>query len=194
MEKRLRVIMAITLVAILSVGLVTISGCNGDAPDGGGPNVSGLGTITGVSAGSDSDLGIGKPAPDFWFTTDQGESTSLSAFRGKIVLLNFWATWCGPCRSEIPYIQRIYNEWSEEELVMLAINVSEGADDVTSFVQSNSLSFPVLLDSQGQVAARYLVPGLPTTFFMDKQGLIQEVKVGAFQSTAQIESILNQLD
>ena len=77
---------------------------------------------------------------------------------------------------------------------MLAINVSEGADDVASFVQSNSLSFPVLLDSQGQVANRYLVTGIPITFFIDKQGLIQEVKVGAFQSTAQIESILNQLD
>jgi len=196
MDKSLRVILVMALVSVLSVGLV-MSGCSsepGEPPPGDSePDISGLGIITGVSAGSASDLRIGGPAPDFWFETAQGQATSLSDLKGKIVLLNFWATWCTYCRMQMPYIEQIYEEWSGEELVVLAINVGESSDDVASFVQSQGLAHPVLLDSEGQVYIRYVVPGLPTTFFIDKEGLIQEVRVGAFESTEQIESILNQL-
>ena len=189
MDKRLRVILAITLAAILAVGLV-VSGCS----SGSGPDFAGLGMITGAAAGSDSDIQLGEPAPDFWFSTAQGLPTSLSDLKGKIVLVNFWATWCGPCRSEMPYIQQIYEEWSEDELVLLSINVGESADDVTSFMQDNGLSFPVLLDREGESYIRYGALGLPTTLFIDKEGLLQDGMVGAFRSTEQIESILNQLD
>ena len=203
MYKRLRVILAITLALFLSVGLVTISGCdgvapngdapNGDEPNGDEPDIQGLGIITGVSSDSTSDLGIGKPAPDFWFDNAEGQSTSLSDFKGKIVLLNFWTTWCTYCRQQMPYIEQVYEEWPGEELVVLAINVGESSDDVASFMQSQELTHPVLLDSKGQVYTRYVVPGLPTTFFIDKEGLIQNYRIGAFESTEQIESILNQL-
>ena len=111
-----------------------------------------------------------------------------------MVVVDCWAPWCGPCRSEMPYIQQIYEEWSEDELVLLSINVGESADDVTSFMQDNGLSFPVLLDREGESYIRYGALGLPTTLFIDKEGLLQDGMVGAFRSTEQIESILNQLD
>lgn len=198
MDKRLKVILAITLAAILAVGLA-ISGCDGGVPDGDGPDgngsdMSGVSTIIGVSEGSASDIQLGGPAPDFWFETAQGQLTYLSDLKGKIVLVNFWAIWCSPCRSEMPYMQQIYEEWSEEELVVLAINVGDSSDDVADFLQDNGLFFPVLLDSEGEVAIRYGVPGLPSTIIIDKEGLLQEAKVGAFQSTEEIESILNQLN
>ena len=188
MNKSLRVILAITLASILSLGLV-MSGCSGDS----GIDISGLGRITSCQADA-PDLQIGGPAPDFWFETAQGQTTSLSELEGKIVLINFWATWCTYCKAQFPYIQQIYDEWPGEELVVLAINVGDSSEDVASFMQSNSLSFPVLLDSESEAASLYGVPGLPTTLFIDKEGLFQNCKIGAFQSTEEIESILNQLE
>jgi peroxiredoxin len=93
----------------------------------------------------------------------------------------------------MPYIQQIYDEWSAEELVVLAINVGDSSNDVASFMQSNSLSFPVLLDSESEAATRYGIPALPTTIFIDKEGLLQDAKVGAFSSKEEIASILSQL-
>ncbi len=188
MNKSLRVILAITLASALSLGLV-MSGCS-DQP---APDIAGLSRITSVSAGSAADIELGGPAPDFWFDTTQGQTTSLSDLKGKIVLINFWATWCGYCKIEMPYFQQIYEEWSAEELVVLAINVGDNSNDVASFMQSNSLSFSVLLDSEGEVATRYGIPAFPTTLFIDKEGLLQNAKVGAFSSKEEIESTLRQL-
>ncbi len=185
MNKMLKVILAVMLGAVL-----LLAGCSSNPA----PDISGLGRITGCEAGSAADIELGGPAPDFWFETAQGQATSLSELEGKIVLINFWATWCNPCKTEMPYIQQIYDEWPEEELVMLAINVGDSSDDVASFMQSNSLSFPVLLDSQGEAATRYGIPGFPTTLFIDKKGLLQNARVGAFSSKEEIESILSQLD
>lgn len=198
MDKMLRVILAIALIAILAVGLA-ISGCGGGTPDGGEPNgnepdISGLFIITGVSAGSASDLQIGEPAPDFWFENAEGQATSLSDLKGKIVLVTFWTTTCTYCRMQMELLQQIYDEWPEEKLVLLVINVGESSDKVTSYVQDNNFSFPVLLDSEGEVAIRYGVPALPATLTIDKEGLLQEATVGAFQSKEEIESILNQFE
>ncbi len=188
MDKGLRVILAITLASALSLGLA-MGGCSGES----GQDIAGVGRIVSVSAGSTADLQIGGPAPDFWFETAQGQVTFLSDFRGKIVLVNFWATWCTYCRMQMPYIEQVYEEWSGEELVVLAINVGESSEDVASFVQSQGLTHPVLVDREGQVATRYGIPGLPVTFFIDREGLIQNFKIGAFQSKEEIEDILNQL-
>ena len=136
---------------------------------------------------------VGKLAPDFELDTLDGQPVSLSELKGKAVLVNFWATWCGPCRMEMPFIQQIYDEWQGKGLVLLAINIGERPSQVAEFMQGQGLSFPVLLDSNGKVTERYYVTGIPTTFFIDKDGIIQYIKVGLFQSKAEIESSLSKL-
>jgi thiol-disulfide isomerase/thioredoxin len=136
---------------------------------------------------------LGKPAPDFQFQGPDGQSISLSALKGNPVLINFWATWCGPCRGEMPYLQQIYEKWQIMGVVLLAINIMESSSDVDKFMQSQGLSLPVLLDSEGEIAAQYDIQAIPATFFIDSEGIVQEVKVGAFQSTAEIEESLLQL-
>ena len=170
-----RILIAI-LVLILTSGLL-ITGCSPPSQPGGpaqGPQV-------------------GKLAPDFKLENLDGQSVSLSDFRGKPVLINFWASWCGPCRAEMPYIQQIYEEWSDKGLEVLAIDIGESSSKVKEFLQSQGLSIPVLLDTEKNVAQEYNITGIPTTFFIDKDGIIQEKVIGAFPSKGAIEERLNQI-
>jgi peroxiredoxin len=137
---------------------------------------------------------VGKLAPDFTFNVTEEQSVSLSDLQGGPVLLNFWTTYCGACLIEMPYLQQVYDDWQEKGLVLLAINIGEDYSKVENFVQSRGLYFPVLLDSKGLIASQYGVGNIPASFFIDSQGIVQHVQVGAFQSAADIESILSQLD
>ena len=136
---------------------------------------------------------VGNLAPDFQLQDLDGETVSLSGLRGSPVMLNFWASWCGPCRAEMPYIQQIYDEWQDKGLVLLTINLRESASTARQFMQSNNLSFPVLLDTNGNVAQKYNVSGIPATFFIDKDGIIQARKVGSLSSKQQIEDYLSKI-
>jgi peroxiredoxin len=136
---------------------------------------------------------IGKPAPEFQLPTLDGQPVSLSDLKGKPVLINFWASWCRPCCEEMPYLQQIYDEWQGKGLVLLAINIGETPSQVAEFMQSQGLSLPVLLDTEGKVAEQYGIRGIPTSFFIDKDGIIKEMRVGAFQSKAEIEGSLSKL-
>jgi cytochrome c biogenesis protein CcmG/thiol:disulfide interchange protein DsbE len=189
MDRITRVILLITLASLLTLGLVA-SGCPGE------PEQSdlALGRITGCSMDSAQSPELGKPAPDFQFQTPEGQPSSLSDFQGRPVLLNFWATWCNPCVHEMPFIQQVYEERQGEELVLLAINIGESPSQAAEFMQSYGFSFPVLLDSDAALAQRYNIQYIPTTFFIDKDGIIKDVRIGAFQSKAEIESILSKLD
>ena len=149
--------------------------------------------ITSCSTETNQNPWIGKPAPDFQYQNADGQSASLSDLRGKPVLINFWATWCFPCRIEIPYILQVYDKWSDKGLMLLTINTGESPSRVGEFMQSQGFSFPVLLDIRGSIAQSYNIVGLPTTFFSDKDGIIQDVKVGAFRSVAEIESGLSKI-
>ena len=149
--------------------------------------VSGL-FIASCSTGTNQNPVIGEPAPDFQYQDADGQSVSLSDLQGKPVLINFWATRCSPCRMEMPYLQQVYTEWSGKGLVFLAINNGDSASRVGEFMQSQGFSFPVLLDTRGSITQSYNIVGLPTTFFIDKDGIIQDLKVGAFRSVAEIES------
>ena len=133
---------------------------------------------------------VGKPAPDFQLPNLEGQAISLSGVRGKPVLLNFWATWCGPCRAEMPYLQQVYEEWSGKGLEVLAINIGESPSEVKRFLQTYNLSLPVLLDTKEATARKYNITGIPTTFFIDKDGIIQEKIIGAFPSKGVIEKHL----
>ena len=136
---------------------------------------------------------VGKQAPDFQLPNLEGQSISLSDFRGSPILLNFWATWCGPCRQEMPFIQGIFEEQTSENLVILAVNIGENSAAVKNFMQSGNYSFPVLLDTNQDVALEYNVRAIPTTFFIDKDGIIQEMKVGAFSNMIEIKKDLSKI-
>lgn len=150
--------------------------------------------ISGCAGESESSVAqIGKKAPAFKLQDLDGQSVALGNLRDKPLLLNFWATWCPPCRSEMPYIQQVYDEWSDKGLVVLAINIGESSSKVKEFMQSYSLSFPILLDTTQKVTQIYNIGGIPTTFFIDEEGIIQEKIIGAFPSKAAIEENLNKI-
>ena len=136
---------------------------------------------------------VGDLAPDFQFNSLEGQTISLSDLKGKPVLINFWATRCPPCVSEMPYLQEIYNEWSETGLMLLAINIGESPTKVKEFLQGHNLSLPVLLDTKQLIASKYEIGAIPTTFFIDKDGIIQERIIGAFPNKAEIEKRLSKI-
>jgi len=135
---------------------------------------------------------VGKTAPDFQLPSLDGKAVSLRDFRGKPVMLNFWASWCGPCRSEMPFFQQIYEDkqWSARGLTILAVNLGESTETVKKFMAESRFNFPVLLDSKQEVGLRYNIRSIPTTLFLDKNGVIQEIKIGAFTGKADIETRL----
>lgn len=122
-------------------------------------------------------LKVGEPAPNFTLTSLDGSQVRFGDIRGKPVILNFWASWCGPCRLEMPAIQARYDEHAPD-LVVLAINIGEPADTARSFTEELGLTFPVLLDNDGVVQRDYVVNALPTTFFIDSRGYIKAQHVG----------------
>jgi peroxiredoxin len=166
MKKTLTAILAI----VLALGLVATS-CPREAP---APEV-------------------GKMAPDFELDSLDGQTVALSQFFGTPILLNFWATWCSPCVHEMPFLQQVYED-RHEELVLLAVNIGESSSQASQFMQNQGLSLPVLLDRSGDTAQQYNITGIPTTFFIDKNGIIHKIKVGTFRNQAEIETILGQLD
>lgn len=175
MNKLLKVISAIILLSMLGSGLV----------------------LAGCSSGSTSEEGseTDSLAPDFQLSSLDGQTISLSDFRGNPVLLNFWATWCGPCQYEMPFLQELYEdeEWSQKGLVILTVDIGEHPAKVKYFVEGLSLSFMVLLDIDQDVALKYNIRAIPTTFFIDKDGIIQETKIGAFTDKAEIEKRLGKI-
>jgi len=130
----------------------------------------------------------GFAAPDFTLETREGETVSLSDLRGQVVLLNFWATWCPPCRAEMPAIQKVYDQYADQGFTVLAVDVGEGDAQVAAFADERGLSFPILMDRDGAISTRYQVRAMPSTFFIDREGVIREVTLGGPMSEAFIES------
>jgi peroxiredoxin len=138
-----------------------------------------------VSVGNTANLEIdpspGSLAPDFTLTTINGDSVSLNQYRGKTVLVNFWATWCGPCRIEMPAIQSRFEQFRDEGLVVLAVDFDESQEVVAAFRDEFDLTFELLLD-----------PSYPTSFFIDPQGVIQVQHIGVM-TEGQLDNYLEQL-
>jgi cytochrome c biogenesis protein CcmG/thiol:disulfide interchange protein DsbE len=127
-------------------------------------------------------------APDFSLETLDGQTIALSDLRGQVLLITFWASWCPPCREEMPAIQQVYERYRDQDFVVLAVNLQEQDAQVTAFTDRLELTFPVLIDRDGSVFDRYRVMALPSTFFVDRAGVIQELAVGGPLSRAFIES------
>lgn len=116
---------------------------------------------------------------DFELQNLAGEKVKLSSLKGRVVFLNFWATWCGPCRSEMPSMQRMYEKLHDEGLEILAVDLQEEKSLVERFAKELSLKFPILLDSAGAVGAQYNARAIPTTYLFDRKGFIFARAVGA---------------
>ena len=136
---------------------------------------------------------VGGIAPDFTLPALGEEAISLSQLRDRPVVLNFWATWCPPCRGEMPYIQAVHEEIAAGELSVLTVNVGEPRSKAREFVEGQGLTFPVALDHDGQVSEIYGLRYFPTTFFIDEEGVIRGMKVGAFRDKAQLLAALESI-
>ncbi len=133
--------------------------------------------------------------PDFTLDTLQGEKATLSHLRGKIVVVNFWATWCLPCRRETPALEEAYEQYKDSAVVILGVNLTDqdSISDVKSFVREFKLTYPILLDRDGSVSNLYQIEGLPTTFFINREGIIRTVVVGGPMSETFIRSKIEAL-
>lgn len=136
---------------------------------------------------------VGNPAPDFTVTDLEGRAVSLSDFRGQPVMINFWATWCKPCVLEMPMFVSAYERYKDEGFVVLAVNVQEPVADVEPFARERGLSMPVVLDEDGHVSTIYRVRGLPSTFFVDAQGILVEAKRGTLASHSELADLLQRI-
>jgi cytochrome c biogenesis protein CcmG, thiol:disulfide interchange protein DsbE len=134
-------------------------------------------------------------APDFSLSDSTGQTIHLADFRGRPVLVNVWASWCGPCKAEMPAMQRVYTDYHQRGFEILAVNstAQDTPESASAFAQANGLDFPILFDSQGEVARQYQVQSLPTSFFIDKDGAIREVVVGGPMSEALLRVRVEQL-
>lgn len=125
-------------------------------------------------------LTVGKEAPDFALPDMEDKTVHLSDYRGKVVFLNFWATWCKPCREEMPSMEVLYKNFNHEEFAVLAVSIDRVTTkkDIPPFINSMHLTFPVLVDSWGQTDKRYKLMGVPETYIIDQQGILREKVIG----------------
>ena len=144
-------------------------------------------------AQADTNSLVGKPAPAFSLQTVQGKDMSLAKEKGNVVVLDFWATWCPPCRESLPHLNSLHEnkELSDKGLKVYAVNLKEDKDTAKNYIDSNKLSFPVPLDKVGAVAQKYQVRGIPTTVVVGRDGKIAKVFVGSGQND-QLDAAINE--
>ena len=119
------------------------------------------------------------PAPDFSFPGLDGKKIRLSDYKGKVVLVNIWATWCPPCVDEMPSMEKLYRKFKEQNFEILAVSIDEsGRKAVAPFMKKNRLTFPALIDSDGTIKSAYRIAAIPESFIIDKQGVLVKKIVG----------------
>ncbi|MFP5108024.1 redoxin domain-containing protein [Neobacillus sp. C211] len=163
-----KVIAAVILVTLLTVAIVQAMDKKTETPE----------TTSQTTAGNEG-LAIGAKAPDFELKTLTGETVKLSNLKGKKVMLNFWATWCPPCKAEMPAMEQ-FSKQMEKDIVILAVNIDPQLD-VQGFVDENKITFPIPLDADDKVNETYQVLSIPTTYFIDSKGMIQNKYVGGMK-------------
>ena len=171
---------------LLGLGLgVVLFGFNAAAP----PTAS----DSGVSEELAPLVTLGGTAPNFTLVDARsGTAVELDALRGQPVMINFWATWCGPCEVEMPDIETAYQNHADDGLVVLAINAGESRNDVLNFGERLNLSFNLLLDSDNAVQDMYRIRAFPSTFFLDSEGTVKAVQIG-YMSADQLNEHLAQI-
>jgi peroxiredoxin len=162
----------LALLALLMVSIPILSGCA-------------IGTAAGVASPNN-------PAPDFTAYDLQGNPVTLSSLKGKVVLVNFWASWCQYCRAEMPDLEKFSEKYRASGVEVVGLDVGEDSFTIYNFAQQNGLSFRLWRDPDENIAKAYGVSGYPTTFFIDKQGVVRHIEVGQM-SFATMEKNLQDL-
>ncbi|MDQ0087070.1 peroxiredoxin [Paenibacillus anaericanus] len=134
-------------------------------------------------------LAIGSIAPNFELTNTAGQKMTLSDYRGKVVILNFWASWCQSCVKEMPLINNVFQS-NRSDVATIFINVGESKGTVNNFLSTNHFDFPVIIDVTGKVSSLYGVVGLPATFIIDKQGKLAQLLLGEINSDSQLQEYI----
>jgi len=134
-------------------------------------------------------------APNFRLEGLNGKKVELKNFKGKVIFLNFWATWCSPCKEEMPSMEVLYKQFKEKDFVLLGISVDyEGAKLVKEYIEKNGYTFPVLIDSKSKILDLYGIRGIPTTILIDKKGRMLGKAIGPRNwNSPEVMSLLNQL-
>ena len=149
-------------------------------------------TTTAGAAPWDIDKLIGSLAPEFTLRDTNGREVSLSDFKGKIIFLNFWATWCPACKEEIPTLNRLQQKYRSRGLVVIGISSDRSIKKVKEFIKRHRIDYLILLDSNIEITRKYRVFALPTSFLIDSQGRVIKKFIGAYQlDNREIEDILN---
>ncbi len=118
------------------------------------------------------------PAKDFYLKSITGENLRLEEFKGQVVLLNFWASWCGPCRQEMPFLEKIHTKYKDLGFSVIGVNIDEKTEDASGFLKKQPVTFPILLDANKKVSEDYNIMAMPTTYIIDQDGVIRFVHHG----------------
>ncbi len=143
-----------------------------------------------TAAPAEASTRIGAPAPDIALPMLSGEARTLRDLRGQVVILNFWATWCGPCRAEMPALAEIQAQYASRGVIVVGVNQREDTGSIRRYLDSIGVDFPIALDPTGESNRLYRVFGLPTTYLVDRQGVIRDAVFGGPMARALIESKL----
>lgn len=118
------------------------------------------------------------PAPDFTLPSLSGSNVRLNELKGDVILLNFWASWCGPCRTEMPLLDKLHNKYKAIGFTVLGVNVEENSEAAKGFLKENTVSFPILWDAKNEVSKKYSVAAMPTTVMIDRDGQVRYIHKG----------------
>jgi len=121
---------------------------------------------------------VGQPAPDFALKSANGDNLRLSEFRGDVVMINFWATWCGPCRQEMPLLDELYSTYQRVGFNLLGVNIDDDSGKAMNMIAELGVSFPVLFDTRKEVSKLYAVDAMPATIIVDRDGRVRHVHHG----------------
>ena len=178
-QMRSRTFLSLMIVSAL-VGLLVLGGCGGqgeDATQVGGTDAMSTDTAS-SEGGSETGIEVGQYPPTFTLTDLDGNNVALGDFRGSVVVVDLWATWCPPCRDEIPVLIDLYSQYRDEGLVILGVGLDRGgAPDLVPFVEKYSITYPILVGGRA-VSEAYKVTGIPTTFIIGRDGRIVAKHVG----------------
>jgi peroxiredoxin len=138
-------------------------------------------------------VGKGQRAPEFSLPSLQGSTVTLASLKGKVVLVDFWAQWCEPCKKELPQLDRLAKEYAAKGVVIVAVNIDKQRENAERMVKQLGVSLPVLLDPAGSVAGTYDLPKMPTSFVIDKKGIVRFVNEG-FDGPKDVDRFKQELD
>lgn len=132
-----------------------------------------------LSSGSMASSGLtGQSAPDFALKSATGDNLRLSEYRGEVVMINFWATWCGPCRQEMPHLEELYNRYQRVGFNLLGVNIDDDSRRAMQMVEELGVTFPVLFDEKKEVSKLYSVEAMPVTLLLDRSGTVRHIHLG----------------